>query len=122
VYKRQGTPNGAIEGGAKIEALQHATAVLCPYQIDAGAHVPLEAMMCGTPVVARAACCMFEYVPTGGGLLCNSPGTMATAIEIAGTLRPAQVRQTAIDAGFTVERLGIEIEDVLQRAANGERW
>lgn len=122
----KGCPDGPISGVAKTRVLQHAAAVLCPYHVDAGAHVPLEAMMCGTPVIARAAGCMIEYVPSisgaMGGILAESPLSMAAIIPFIEEIAGAGVRKAVIDAGFTVRRLGAEIEDVLERVLNGERW
>lgn len=118
-----GCPDGLVSGALKIKVLQMAAVVLCPYHSDAGAHVPLEAMMCGTPVIALDKGCMSEYVPTGGGVACLTPEEMSElAQSVPGYARAKQVHKAVIDAGFTIERLGAEIENVLKRVVNGDRW
>ena len=113
---------GPITGTKKVRELQRAIAILCPYQIDAGPQVPLEAMACGTPVIGFAKCAMMEYVPLGGGFLTRSVEDMAKSVYLAQEMKPSDVRAAVLDAGFTVERQGQEMEDLLTRLLDGETW
>ena len=85
-----GLRDGFISGWDKVEMIQKASVMLCPYQIDAGPHVPLEAQACGTPVLAFRKAAMPEYVV--GGYLSDSVEEMAFQVSAAMKLGPADIR------------------------------
>jgi hypothetical protein len=119
-----GTANGPLRGDAKIAALQHAAAYLFTSTGDAGPQTPLEAMACGTPVLALNRGGSPEYVRDGvNGWLCEDAHALANAaIEHAGKLTATAIRQSVIDGGFTVERQADEMLALLARVIGGERW
>jgi len=115
-----GLRDGFISGWEKVEVIQKAAVMLCPYQIDAGPHVPLEAQACGTPVLAFRKAAMPEYV--FGGFLADSVQEMAGLVPMAMSLDPGDIRRGIVDAGFCVERQVREIETLLRKVLAGERW
>lgn len=119
-----GTANGPLRGDAKIAALQHAAAYLFTSSADAGPQTPLEAMACGTPVLALNRGGSPEYVRDGvNGWLCEDAHALAdAAIAHAGKLNATAIRQSVIDGGFTVERQADEMLALLARVIGGERW
>lgn len=119
-----GTANGPLRGDAKIAALQRAAAYLFTSTGDAGPQTPLEAMACGTPVLALNRGGSPEYVRDGvNGWLCEDAHALAdAAIAHAGKLNATAIRQSVIDGGFTVERQADEMLALLARVIGGERW
>lgn len=121
-----GCGDGLITTADKVPAIQRARAMLCPYYFDAGPHVPLEAMACGTPVVGYALAGMPEYVPDGGGMLGDTKeelaGLLGIVQEYAHEFAPADVRKAMVGAGFASERQVDEIEQLLIQLVKGERW
>lgn len=119
-----GTTNGPLRGDAKIAALQRAACYLFTSSADAGPQTPLEAMACGTPVLALNRGGSPEYVRDGvNGFICEDAHALANAaIEHAGKLNATAIRQSVIDGGFTVERQADEMLALLARVIGGERW
>lgn len=119
-----GTANGPLSGVAKVRALQHTAAYLFTSTGDAGPQTPLEAMACGTPVLALNRGGSPEYVRDGvNGFICEDARALANAaIEHAGKLNATAIRQSVIDGGFVVERQADEMLALLARVIGGERW
>lgn len=118
-----GTANGPLLGAAKLAAMQHAQAYLFTSSYDAGPQTPLEAMACGTPVVALHAGGTPEYVVGGvGGHFGANAHELADAIARVATLDAAAMRQSVIDGGFVIERQADEFERLLARVVEGGRW
>ena len=62
--------------------------------------VMVEAMACGTPVVALRRGAVPEVVADGvTGIVCNDPADLPAAIGRAGELRPADCRRRVASAG-----------------------
>lgn len=115
-----GCRNGTISGTEKVRWYQHARAVLCPYKIDAGPHVPLEAMACGTPVVALDLAAMPEYVPAGGGFLVADPEEMAIVLESIDVFEPGSVRKVV--EPFNIDIRVSKYESLLRGLQEGKVW
>lgn len=115
-----GLRGGYISGNAKVDAIQNAAAMLCPYKIDAGPHVPLEAQSCGTPVIALNRAALPEYV--FGGYFGDSVEEMAGYVSLAMELDPVEVRRRIVAANFSVERQVRQIENLLEKVLDGETW
>ena len=117
------TEAGPLTGAEKLRALQQSAVYLFPSTNDAGPLTPLEAMACGTPVVALNRTGVAECIVDGAnGYLCENARAMAEALPAAMALEPAAIRQSVIDGGFTVERQGAEMAALLERVVEGERW
>jgi len=118
-----GTPNGAVMGEDKVRAFQQAAALLFPSVLDAGPQTPLEAMCCGTPVLAYYGTGAQEYVEHGvGGYLCRDRAEMAARVADALALEPARVRASVLDRRLTCARQAEQLEFWLQQAIEGVRW
>jgi len=117
-----GCPDGMIKDRDKVQALQYACVCLCPYSIDAGPLVPLEAMACGTPVVGYDKGALPEYVQPPGGYLGDTKYGLAALIDLAESLKPSDVRSWVIDNRFTAARQGKEMEEACIRLLDGDRW
>jgi glycosyltransferase involved in cell wall biosynthesis len=81
----------------KRRLLAAARCVLVPSLApETGSLVAMEAMACGTPVIAYPAGALAEIVEHGRtGFLVRSPEEMAAAIAAAGTIDPETCRRTA---------------------------
>jgi glycosyltransferase involved in cell wall biosynthesis len=118
-----GLSMGPVAGDAKLALLQHAACLVHPADREAGPLTVLEAMSCGTPVVARRAGGTPEYVQDGvGGWLCDTVEEMAEAMRQSGRLQPADVRASVVEGRFTAERQAAQIEWRLRRAVLVDRW
>lgn len=98
--------HGAVGGELRIRALGHARALLHLINFDEpfGLSV-VEAMACGTPVIATRRGAMPELIEDGvTGFLINSPDEAVAAIDRAADLDRASIRQAVIDR-FSVERM-----------------
>lgn len=117
-----GCIHGKINTKQKIAALRSAGVCLCPYTIDAGPQVPLEAMACGTPVVAWAKAAMPEYVPRGGGYTVKTDDEFRAFTLYALKMERQKVREAVLRAEFSVERQVEEMEDILYQLVAGRTW
>ena len=81
--------------------------------------VMIEAMACGTPVVALRRGAVAEVVVDGEtGFICDDPGDLAELIGRAAMFDPAACRQH-VAANFGVEQLGSGYERIYRRALRG---
>ena len=119
----QGTENGPISGEDKVQALQRAAVLLFPSTCDAGPQTPLEAMACGTPCIAYYGTGAQEYVEDGvGGFVVRNREEMAARVPDALALDPARVRASVLERGYTCARQAAQLEALLMRVVQGERW
>ncbi len=82
--------------------------------------VAMEAMACGTPVIAFASGALGEIVEQGlTGFLVRNETEMTQAIEAAGEIDPAACRRAARER-FSLERMVERYFEVYERLANGE--
>lgn len=98
--------HGAVGGAARVRALGQARAMLHLINFDEpfGLSV-IEAMACGTPVIAMNRGSMPELIEHGiNGYLVNSVEEAINAIDRAAELDRAAIRRTVIDR-FSVERM-----------------
>ena len=92
---------GLLAGPARLAALVDASVVVYPSQHEVFGLVPLEALLCGTPVVVAGDSGCGEVVArVGGGLVVPQGDVAALARAIAAVLdRPDEWREPVIEAG-----------------------
>lgn len=98
--------HGAVGGAARVRALGRARAMLHLINFDEpfGLSV-IEAMACGTPVIAVNRGSMPELIEHGvNGFLVNSVDEAVAAIDRAGDLDRTAIRRTVVER-FSVERM-----------------
>jgi glycosyltransferase involved in cell wall biosynthesis len=85
---------GPVSGETRTTMLSTAQCLLFPITWEEPFGLVLvEAMACGTPVVALRAGSVPELIADGEtGIICDDPGQLATAIEAASHLDPARCR------------------------------
>jgi glycosyltransferase involved in cell wall biosynthesis len=117
---------GAVRGRGKLELLASAKALLCPIEWDEPFGVAVvEAMACGTPVIAYRRGAMAELVDDGvTGFLVDDEVSFAAALDDVDRLNSRHCRERAV-AHFSVEamtrRYVALYEHVLDRSAARSR-
>jgi glycosyltransferase involved in cell wall biosynthesis len=88
---------GEVDNATKLELLARASCLLFPLQWEEPfGMVMIEAMACGTPVVALRRGAVPEVVAHGsGGLVCDRADELPAAIEQVGSIDPAACRRLA---------------------------
>ncbi|EUA30188.1 glycosyl transferases group 1 family protein [Mycobacterium xenopi 4042] len=107
---------GEADAVSKRKLLGGARCLLFPIQWEEPfGIVMIEAMACGTPVVALRGGAVPEVVVDGvTGFVCDRPEELATAIRHVGTLDPAACRRH-VAAHFDVSALGCGYEQVYRK-------
>jgi glycosyltransferase involved in cell wall biosynthesis len=103
--------------------LAHAACLLFPTWEEPFGLVQLEAMACGTPVVALRAGSVPEIVADGEtGIVCDRAEELAEAVREIGRVDPARCR-AHVAKGFTVEAMARGYERLYRRllALGGRR-
>jgi glycosyltransferase involved in cell wall biosynthesis len=109
---------GEIGEHEKQEFLAGATALLFPIDWpEPFGLVIIEAMACGTPVIAYSGGSVSEIIEPGvSGFIVESIGEAVQAVQNVGSLSRAQVRRR-FEERFSVERMAREYVTVYQRLA-----
>lgn len=97
---------GEVDNDGRLDLLQNAAALLNPIQWpEPFGLVMIEALACGTPVIARAVGSTPEIVEHGRtGFLCESDDEMVAAAARIGTIDRAACREAA-STRFSTERM-----------------
>lgn len=113
---RNVTWTGEVGFDQKVSLLSKSACLLFPARWDEPfGLVMIEAMACGTPVVALSAGAVPELVVTGEtGVLCQSPAELSTAIGRAAGLDPDKCR-AHVAAHFTADRMVSAYEELYDR-------
>jgi glycosyltransferase involved in cell wall biosynthesis len=113
---------GEVDEATKVELLGHARALLFPIDWpEPFGLVMLEAMACGTPVVARPCGSVPEIVVDGvTGLLGKSVAELARAAEAAGGLDRRACR-AHVERHFSVSRMADRYEALYRRLLSRRR-
>jgi len=115
---------GEVDDEVKIQLMQRAKAVVNPRFIpEAFWHVGIEAMLCGTPVIAYGHSSYPEIVASGvSGYVCRpfDEGEFLSAMKHAGSLKPAQVREFAMRYSRT--KVVGDCIKIYKQVAEGESW
>lgn len=109
---------GPVGFERKRRLLTAARCLLAPSQVsETSSLVAMEALACGTPVIAYPSGALREIVEHGRtGFLVSSVAEMAEAIEAAGTIDPDVCRRVACDR-FSAERTAREYLELYKRLA-----
>jgi glycosyltransferase involved in cell wall biosynthesis len=107
---------GMADAGEKRRLLANAKGLLFPVQWEEPfGMVMIEAMACGTPVVALRAGAVPEVVADGvTGYVCDSPAELPRALRRLGELDPAACRRRVLDH-FDITALGAGYEAVYRK-------
>ena len=109
-WHRNVRSHGTVGGARKLDLLQRATALLFPviWEEPFGL-VSIEAMACGTPVVATPRGALPEIVTPESGVLADSFQGLVDGVHRAKKLDPAACRQRVLDA-FTHRHMAEKYE------------
>jgi glycosyltransferase involved in cell wall biosynthesis len=119
---------GLLSGAARLEALIDADVLVYPSQDEIFGLVPLEALLCGTPVIVADDCGCGEVVAQVGGGLVTRVGdvpALTTAIRVVLDAQPAWRCRAALAAAevgaeYGADRVCARLEelygDVLDRS------
>jgi len=112
---------GPVSGPARNELLRGARALLYPLQEpEPFGLVQVEAMMCGTPVVAMRRGATPEIVDEGvTGYLADSPEEFAAQVDRSFGLDRRRIRATA-EERFSAGRMTEQYAELYQRLLSGE--
>ena len=112
---------GEVDQMAKIALLRDARALLFPILWpEPFGLVMIEAMACGTPVIARRCGSVDEVVGAGVGRICDDDAALVPAIAEAGSIDRARCRRW-VEQWFSVERMATAYERIYRRLAAGRR-
>jgi glycosyltransferase involved in cell wall biosynthesis len=113
---------GEADAVSKRRLLANARCVLFPVQWEEPfGMVMIEAMACGTPVVALRGGAVPEVIADGvTGIICDRPDQLAPAIDAAQELDPAACRRH-VASHFTVSQFGAGYEDIYYRVSGRRR-
>ncbi len=105
-----------IDHDTKVDLLGHTHAMIFPIQWpEPFGLVMVEAMACGTPVVARPVGAATELIEHGRcGFLCETERAMVQAIDRVGELDRSACRRQVITR-FSSERMAAEYESLFSR-------
>lgn len=111
---------GEVGTARRLELLQGARALLNPIQWpEPFGLVMIEALACGTPVIAQSIGSAPEIVTHGRtGFLCHDEDAMATALHDVGALDRAACRADAV-AKFSTERMVRDHVDLYRAVVGG---
>jgi glycosyltransferase involved in cell wall biosynthesis len=112
---------GEVSHGQKVELLQNARATLFPIEWEEPfGLVMIEAMACGTPVIATRHGAVPEVIEDGrSGIIVDDYRGMADALERADQLDPLECRRY-VEERYAPERMVEDYLAVYQRALAGE--
>jgi glycosyltransferase involved in cell wall biosynthesis len=113
---------GEADVQEKRDLLSRASCLVFPVQWDEPfGLVMIEAMACGTPVVAMRAGSVPEVVEQGvTGWICEEPAQLARAIVEADHIAPAACRRR-VEQGFDVPRMVAGYEEVYRQVVGRDR-
>ncbi|HEY6056466.1 MAG TPA: glycosyltransferase, partial [Candidatus Limnocylindrales bacterium] len=106
---------GMLRGREKIEALVDADLFALPSEHENFGLVVIEALACGTPVIARRAGALPEVIRDGvDGFFGDDPAQMAYLLERVPSLDRMAIRRSAIER-FSPSRMTDAYEEIYER-------
>lgn len=113
--------HGMVDGDRKLRLLGEAKAFLNPIDWEEPfGMAPVEAMLCGTPVLTTARGALPEIVDDATGRLFDTDAEFAQALEAAAALSPRQCRESAADR-FPISRTAKGYLELYARILDGEK-
>jgi glycosyltransferase involved in cell wall biosynthesis len=111
---------GPVGGAEKADLLANARALLSPVDWEEPFGLaPVEAMACGTPVIAYPRGALCETVVDGEtGFLVEGEEALAEAIANAHRIDPGRCREH-VEENYSVPAVAARYEEVFQRAIAG---
>jgi glycosyltransferase involved in cell wall biosynthesis len=105
----------------KLALLRDARALLFPILWpEPFGLVMIEAMACGTPVIARRCGSVDEVIGSGVGIVCDDDDALVRAIGDVGGIDRVRCRRW-VEQWFSVERMATAYERIYRRLAAGRR-
>ncbi len=119
------TVRDEVGGQEKLDLIQKAKCLVHPVGgmnwVEAGAIIVLEALLCGTPVIATPNGCLPEYITSGiNGFLANSPDEMKFAVPKVKHLYPDHCRLSV--SRHTYQRMANEYHSLALEVVKGKVW
>jgi len=112
--------HGIVDGDRKAQLLGRAKAFLNPIRVEETfGMAPVEAMLCGTPVLATPLAAMPEIVTPETGFLFETDEQFAAAFDGLKDLQPRRIRESAADR-FSIERTARGYLDLYKRLLDGD--
>jgi len=106
----------------KLQLLMQARALLVSSQIaETTSLAALEAMACGTPVIAFNAGALADVVPRQTGFVVNSVDEMAAACGALGTIRSQDCREW-VERNYSGRVMADEYENLMLHVHEQRRW
>lgn len=113
--------HGVVDGERKLALLGRARAFLNPIRWEEPfGMAPVEAMLCGTPVLATPRGAMPEIITDEVGRLFETNEEFAEALEAVGGIAPAECRDFAADR-FSISRTAASYLELYRKICEGER-
>jgi glycosyltransferase involved in cell wall biosynthesis len=117
---------GDVGGTEKLELLQKAKCLVHPVGarnwVEAGAVVVLEALACGTPVIATRNGCIPEYITDYmNGFMADSLTDMNIVLRYIENIPPVRCRDS-MKVIWNHRAMAERYEKLAQRVINGESW
>lgn len=113
--------HGIVDGEAKLNLLGQARAFLNPIRWEEPfGMAPVEAMLCGTPMLATPRGAMPEIVSDEVGRLFETDDQFAAALAAVGSLSPRRCREAAADR-FAIGRTATAYLEFYSRILDGEQ-
>ena len=112
---------GEVDQMAKLALLRDARALLFPILWpEPFGLVMIEAMACGTPVIARRCGSVDEVIGGSVGFICDDDDALVRAIGEVGTIQRMRCRRW-VEQWFSVERMATAYERIYRRLAVARR-
>ncbi|RWK25702.1 glycosyltransferase [Mesorhizobium sp.] len=113
--------HGTVDGDEKLRLLGEARAFLNPIAWEEPfGMAPVEAMLCGTPVLTTPRGALPEIVDDATGRLFDTDAAFAQAFSDIGALSPQRCRESAADR-FPIARTAQGYLDLYKRILDGEK-
>ncbi|RWM03848.1 MAG: glycosyltransferase family 4 protein [Mesorhizobium sp.] len=112
--------HGLVDGELKLRLLGEARAFLNPIAWEEPfGNAPVEAMLCGTPVLTTPRGALPETVDADSGRFFQTDEEFAAALEEVGSLTPQQCRESAATR-FPIRKTAMGYLDLYARILDGE--